>query len=175
MHRNSRRRPYRPFGYYFITTNVCEGFAVLNRLDYGHLLEHVLYFSARIHSSTIIAYKINPDHVHLIVQIGKKGTISDFMGSWKRQFSRQVNQLLFQEALSNTVYPGNDVPPGDDSNRRLVTTNNFRWQKSYHSHLITSHRDFENHINYILKQQKHHGLEDNKYCFVDHGHVFKFK
>jgi len=169
MHRNSRRRPYRPFGYYFITTNVREGFSVLNRFDYGHLLEHVLYFSARVHSTTIIAYKINPGHLHLIVQIGNKGTISNFMGSWKRQFARQVNQLLLLENTMKLVYPD------EDSNRRPDKEKSFHWQKSYHSHLITSQRDFDNHIQYILNQHEHHDLPDNNFCYLDYDHVFKFK
>lgn len=175
MHRNSRRRPYRPFGYYFITTNVSEGFFILERFDFGHLLEHVLYYSAQIHFTTIIAYKINPNHIHLLVQIGKKGTISSFMGSWKRQFSRQVNQLVLQDVSRKSNSSNDSSRPSDDSISRLRNTNKFSWQKSYHSHLITSRQDFDNHINYILKQQEHHRLEDNKFCFVDHKHVFTFK
>ncbi len=163
-HRNRQRRPYRPFGYYFVTTNMSEGYSILNRYDYGHLLEHLLFYSAEIHSVNVIAFKVNPDHVHLIAQIGQSGTISEYTASWKRQFSRQVN-VLIQRKRS----------PGQDSNHGLVKINKFRWQLSYHSHLITDKQDFDNHINYILKQQKHHGLEDNKFCFVDYGHVFKFK
>ena len=168
MHRNSRRRPYRPFGYYFITTNVSEGFSILGKHIFGHLLEHIIHLSAHIHSVKIIAYKINPDHIHIIAQVGSKGTISKYVGSLKRQFSRQVNQIL-----SLDLPEGRDSP-GDDSNRRLAFCDNFQWQKSYHSHLITSQRDFDNHIQYILKQYKHHELEENKFCFVDHKHVFKF-
>ncbi|NQT63387.1 MAG: transposase [Candidatus Marinimicrobia bacterium] len=163
-HRNTRRRPYRRFGYYFITTNVSEGFTILDQYEYGHLLEHIIFCSASIHSSQVIAFKINSDHVHLVAQIGEFGTISEYVASWKRQFSKQVNILIARMSS-----------PGQDSNPGLVTFNKFRWQPSYHSHLITSKRDFENHINYILKQKKHHDLEDNKFCFVDHKHVFTFK
>ena len=168
-HRNSRRRPYRRFGYYFITTNVSDDFSMLTQFEFGYLLEHILHLSARIHNVILIAYKINPDHVHLIAQIGKTGTISNFMGSWKRQFSRQVNQLLSQSISIDRVNPC------DDSNRRMAYMKTFRWQKSYHSHLITSNRDFSNHLNYILRQHEHHGLNDNRHCFVDYDHVFKFE
>ncbi len=164
LHRNRQRRPCRPFGYYFVTTNVSEEFSVLNGNEYGHLLEHVLFYSAGIHSVSVIAFKVNPDHVHLIAQIGQSGTIADYVASWKRQFSRQVNVLIQRRGSL-----------GRDSNPDLVNFDKFRWQPSFHSHLITSKQDFDNHINYILKQQKHHGLEDNKFCFVDYGHVFKFK
>jgi len=163
MHRNSRRRPYRPFGYYFITTNVSSEFSVLDRYEYGHLLEHILFYSAKIHSAGLIAFKINPDHIHLIVQIGRIGTISKFMGSCKRQFSRQVNFLLRQEYSQD-----------QKSKSDLIIFNKFRWQPSYHSHLITNKQDFDNHVNYILKQQSHHELVDNKFCFVDKKHIFKF-
>ncbi len=169
MHRNSRRRPYRPFGYYFITTNVSEGYMFLNRNIFGFLLEHVLHLSAQLHHVKLVAYKINPDHVHLIAQIGPRGTISDYMGSWKRQFSRQMNQILFREDFRTAGYPG------EDSNPHLRNSRNFKWQSSYHSHLITSRQDFDNHVKYILNQHEHHELPENKFCYVDNDHVFKFK
>lgn len=165
MHRNSRRRPYRPFGYYFITTNVGEGINLLSTNLFGSLLQHILHLSAKLHRVNLIAYKINPDHVHLIFQIGDTGTISSFTGSWKRQFSRQVNSILLRE----------DIVLGADSNPRLVYPKIFRWQKSYHSHLITNKHDFNNHLDYILNQHKHHELPENQFCFVDRNHVFKFK
>ena len=163
-HRNTRRRPFRRFGYYFITTNVSEGFSILDQYEYGHLLEHIIFYAASIHSVQVIAFKLNPDHVHLVAQIGKIGTISDYMASWKRQFSRQVNVLLHHR-----------YSPGRDSKPDLEKINKFRWQPSYHSHLITSKPDFDNHINYIINQKKHHNLGENKFCFVDHKHVFNFK
>ena len=165
-HRNTRRRPYCRFGYYFITTNVSEGFAILNKLEFGYLLEHILHLSANIHTVKLVAYKINSDHVHLIAQIGQSATISEYVASWKRQFSRQVNVLLMRKTSINVKNPGRD------SNPDLDLKNKFRWQPSYHSHLITSRHDFKNHIRYILNQREHHNLKNNNHCFIDRDHVF---
>jgi len=153
-HRNTRRRPYRPFGYYFVTTNVSQNLALLDSEIYAHLLEHILHLSAKLHHVKVIAYKINPDHVHLICQLGAKGTISQYMGSWKRQFSRQADQLLMYD---------------------LVDAPKFKWQASYHSHLITCLRDFNTHVKYIEYQYCHHNLSENKFLFVDSNPVFDYK
>jgi len=161
-HRNSQRRPYCRHGFYFVTTNVSENFLALENRAFGFLLEHILHLSALVHDVDLIAYKLNPDHIHILVQIGEHGTISDYVGSFKRQFSRQVNENL--KRLSN---------PGDDSNRHLVSLNRFRWQKSYHSHLVSSKLDFENHIKYIRKQHEHHQLPEDRHCFVDEKHRFE--
>jgi len=158
MHRNSQRRPYRPFGYYFITTNVSEGFVLLDTDIFGFLLAHTIHLA---------------DHVHLIVQLGSRRTISDYLGSMKRNFSRQANVIIernfkSQEDVAN-AYPGKDL------NLRLAGMNKFKWQYSYHSHLISSKRDFDNHVNYILKQHVKHSLRSNKFCFVDKAPVFEYR
>lgn len=160
-YRNRQRRPYRRFGYYFITTNVSENFALLGMFEFGFLLEHILHLSARLKGVKLVAYKINADHVHVLVQIGDSGTISEYVASWKRQFSRQANVLIRQRFIQSR-----------DSNPDLVKINLFRWQPSYHSHLVTTKRDFKNHLNYIRNQMEHHDLQDNRHCFVESNHLF---
>lgn len=161
-HRNTRRRPYRPFGYYFITTNVREGFDILDSKLFGHLLEYTLQVAAHINECRIIAYKINPDHSHLVVQIGASKTISQFVGSFKRNFTREANVILercFPEKLNHQ---------GWDLNPNLgLGISKFKWQSSYYSHLITTKCDFDNHIAYIKTQHIKHKLHENKFCYID--------
>ena len=173
-HRNSRRRPYRPFGYYFVTTNVDRGNLYLDSNIFGYLLEHVIHLSALVNFTRPIAYKINPDHIHLLVQIGRTRTISDFMASMKRNFSRQANLIITRNQRSIFDYREN-ISPGEDLNLRLVGIDKFKWQKSYHSHLITSKRDFDNHLRYIKNQYLKHDLGENKFYYVDKYHVFKYR
>ncbi|MCF7826665.1 MAG: transposase [Candidatus Marinimicrobia bacterium] len=172
MHRNSQRRPFRSFGYYFITPNVSQGFLILDTHLFGYLLEHVIHLAAMVNDCQIIAYKINPDHIHLLIRIGKEKTISQFMGSMKRNFSRQANSMLKRIFKSNKSL--GVCSPGEDSNPRLVCLNKFKWQTSYHSHLITSRQDFENHVQYIKNQYIKHELKENKFYFENETHEFMY-
>jgi REP element-mobilizing transposase RayT len=124
-------------------------------MTFGLLAEHILHHAARLHDVNIIAYKINPDHVHLLCQIGAEGTISTLVAAWKRQFARQTNSILKRTP-------------------QLYATNSFKWQPSYHSHLITSKNDFSAHVNYILNQYKHHDLPVNNFVYWNRNHVFRF-
>jgi len=173
MHRNTRRRPFRPFGYYFITTNVSQGFILLGTDVFGHLLAHTIHLAAHITECRVIAYKINSDHIHIIVQIAPTKTISDFMGSMKLNFSRGTNSILARNFKSQNKR--GFVYPGEDSNLCLVGINKFKWQYFYHSHLITSKRDFDNHVRYIRNQHIKHKLSVNKFCFVDKTHKFRYR
>ena len=43
----------------------------------------------------------------------------------------------------------------------------FKWQSSFHDHIIRDDVDFFNHVNYIKRQWIKHGLGKNKWCYVD--------
>jgi REP element-mobilizing transposase RayT len=42
----------------------------------------------------------------------------------------------------------------------------FKWQKSFHFHIIEDDQDLHNHIEYIKSQWIKHGLEENKWCYL---------
>jgi len=46
----------------------------------------------------------------------------------------------------------------------------FKWQKSFHDHLIRDERDLLNHLNYIEIQWLKHELGENKWCFTERMH-----
>ena len=43
----------------------------------------------------------------------------------------------------------------------------FKWQDSFHDHIIRDKEDFYNHVEYIRNQWIKHNLPSNKYCFID--------
>jgi hypothetical protein len=45
----------------------------------------------------------------------------------------------------------------------------FKWQGSFHDHIIRDRKDFLNHLAYIRRQWLKHKLPENKYCFIDHA------
>lgn len=201
MYQNSQKRIYRAFGIYFITSNVSTGLNYLGEDIFGHLLENLIHISATINDCSVIAYKINPDHIHLLIQTGEMIGISTFMGTLKRNFTRYANFILSQREVLNKcddshhrtkdiknlwaqfeVYSQHKLKPLPAPELIVLTDlyhsychfmngkrfdhNQFLWQKSFHFHLITSSRDLENHVTYILQQSKKHGLKKNSFCFL---------
>ena len=48
----------------------------------------------------------------------------------------------------------------------------FKWQKSYHDHIIRNTRDFENHYNYTVYNFQKHNLPENwKYTSLNYGEM----
>ena len=142
----------------------------------------------------VYGYKINPQHVHLLIQTGEKFDFSNVMGALKRNFSRDCNTLMNDgRFIRHSPKCGETPPKGDDSNRRLLDDDAFKihveklnelhqqfinkygqchkfppfkWQKSFHFHVVNNQRDFTNHLRYIDNQWIKHDLKENKFCYI---------
>lgn len=234
MHRNSQKRYIVENAVYFITTNTH------NRIKYFHesllcdLLVEDLWETQRLKCFNIFAYKINPKHMHVLIQPRGKDSYSEIMRSFKTNFSRNANRVMgfdanfekliispqaglssiipLQARSSSNVPPQarsrdlawNDIPrnparngisrdPMDNPMRQISILNDpayvsriagyrrrfiakynfhpsfpkFKWQGSFHDHIIRDRRDFVHHVEYIRRQWLKHKLSENKYCFID--------
>ncbi len=228
MHRNSQKRYIIENAVYFITTNTH------NRIKYFHesllcdLLVEDMWETQRLKCFNIFAYKINPEHLHTLIQPRGKDSYSEIMRSFKTNFSRNANRVMGFDAnfekLMKTARAGsslnispqagsrdpacneiprdlacNDIPrdpacngiSGDpvcngisrdaayvsriaEYRRRFIAKYNFhrpfpkfKWQGSFHDHIIRDRKDFVHHLEYIRRQWLKHKLLENKYCFID--------
>lgn len=234
MHRNSQKRYIIENAVYFITTNTH------NRIEYFHenilcdLLVEDLWETQRLKCFNIFAYKINPEHMHALIQPRGKDSYSEIMRSFKTNFSRNANRVMgfdanfekliispqaglssiipLQAGSSSNVPPQarprdlacNDIPrnPARDGvsrdrtdnpmrqisilndaeyvtrianyRRRFIVEYNyhpqfpkFKWQGSFHDHIIRDRKDFVVHLKYIRRQWLKHKLSENKYCFIN--------
>ena len=156
LHRNSQKRFYNENGVYFVTTNTHEGYPYFNEDLFCELFVENLKYSRTLKGFEIFAYKINPEHVHLLIQPGKKYNYSQIMGSLKRNFSRDCNDLMEMREFVRSH-------KGDDSNRRLYGLDD----EFKRLHAVLDKLDFYNHLQYIQNQAIKHKLKENKYCFVN--------
>jgi REP element-mobilizing transposase RayT len=224
MHRNSQKRYIIENAVYFITTNTH------NRIEYFHesllcdLLVEDLWETQRLKYFNIFAYKINPEHMHALIQPGGKDSYSEIMRSFKTNFSRNANRvmgfdanfeklIIFRQAGSSSIVSRqarsrdlacNDIPRDPARNgisrdatdnpmrhisilndvayvsriaeyrRRFIAKYNFqppfpkfKWQGSFHDHIIRDRKDFVHHLEYIRRQWLKHKLLENKYCFIN--------
>ena len=197
FHRNSQKRFYIKGGIYFITTNTIEGISFFEEDLFCEVFVEDLWYAQSLKEFIIFGYKVNPDHVHLLIKPNEKYDYSKIMGSFKRNVSRDLNILMNGK---NFIRRQNADSKGDDSNRRLWNPHfmnhirklkniqsqffekyhktkpfpKFNWQSSFNHHYIENKRDFINHINYIKKQYIKHRLGENKYCYINEDAVKKY-
>jgi putative transposase len=170
LHRNSQKRIYVNGAIYFITTNTYNGYGYFNNSVLCDLFVEELLLCKEAKRFELFGYKINPQHIHLLLRPGREFNISKIMQAVKKNFAQDVNKLI-------GIYD-----EGENSNSRLHRIdltkyygkiNNsipkFKWQSSYHDHIIRGSRDLYNHLRYIRNQWIKHNLNENKYCFIDRG------
>ena len=96
------------------------------------LIENLRFYGARL--KDLIAYTVMPYHIHLIVEIRKIKTLSDFLRDFKKRTSRQIRSIVNAETR-------------------------YIWQRGTRDHYIRpclSQKDFDNHIRYLfLNSWKH--------------------
>ena len=159
---------------YFIEDIFCE------------LFVEELMFCQKLKGFELYGYKINPNHVHFLIKPNIKYNYSNIMHFLKKNFSQNINKIInysnehefyrmqqcrrrhcamspaaeFDNVINNyrikfieKLGKNNNIPP-------------FKWQKSFHDHIIRNKRDFRNHITYIQRQWLKHGLRKNKWCYV---------
>ena len=183
-HRNSQKRFYIKGAVYFITTATFQRYPYFNDDLLCALLAADIELCRRLKNFTLYGYKINPDHVHLLLRPGDTHHYSEIMRSLKTNFSRNVNRLyslntgVFNAPMGgfnapmggfNTPLGGFNARAGVFCRRRGHVTppsTAFRWQSSFHDHIIRDRNDFTRHVAYIERQWIKHGLGNNKWCFI---------
>ena len=191
--RENRQKRYNiENGIYFITTNTYHKYPYFQEDIFCDLFVEDLEYSSKIKNFKIISYKINPDHVHLLLKIPGKTDISKIMQNIKRTVSLHINETenmyaLFLDGDNKKEFNFHNVDKrllGNNeylSHMRLLeeisnsfylkfpSSHNFpsfKWQKSFYDHIIRDENDFYKHIEYIENQYIKHELGVNKYCFV---------
>ena len=79
-----------------------------------------------------MALAILPDHVHLLLVLGRYNT-SSVMHAIKGSMSRKVNLLAMEER--------------------------FTWQRSFRDHLVRNEDDYRERLAYIMNNPEHHQAE----------------
>lgn len=127
-HDNSQKRIYRKNAVYFITANTHLRYPYFREDIFCELFIQELHLGQQIHGFKLFAYTINPDHVHLLIQPNSVSDYSKIMHFLKRNFSRNINKILFPiRDDDNGHHEGEDGHhEGEDDHPRL--------HGAYHNH-----------------------------------------
>lgn len=123
----------------------------------------------KINGFKLFDFVIMNDHVHLLLKPDERSNISKVIHSLKRAFSRDVNGLIVGEVheprLLGEQYSfrfGKTFEVPNFSQFKIPESRlrgKFKWQKSFHDHIIRDEEDFFNHRMYIFTNPQRHGLK----------------
>ena len=178
-HKDSQKRIYIKNAIYFITTNVDEPLYPFKEDLFCDLFVADMEFCREIKQFNIFGYKVNPDHIHLLMQPTGEKNYSEIMRSLKTNFSRNVNYILgyndiprFLKARSRDLAFKKHYDFIIHSKTKFCEkyfdkqTSKFQWQSSFNDHIIRNKADYYMRLNYIKSQWKKHELKENKCCFI---------
>ena len=189
--RNSQKRHYQENSIYFITTKTFESFPYFKEPIFCEFLVEELRICKILKKFKLYTFCLSYDHLHLLIQPRDKFNISKIMQFLKRHISRNINFIL-------DFRPVGDIGQcrlQKENNKRYehiihccdqklkqfknqfiqkygktqIVISKFKWQKSFHDHIIRNEEDFESHYDYtIYNFQKHNLPEDWKYTSLNY-------
>jgi REP element-mobilizing transposase RayT len=112
------------------------------------ILGDVILGSRLLKDYCVIAYKINPEHVHLLVKCGDRFNISEVMHCIKRVSAVKINQLITRNTVDErsqltwtdellTYSKAFEMKYGNPSSFPYPL---FKWQEGFNDVVVESHR-----------------------------------
>ncbi|MFA6410227.1 MAG: transposase [Candidatus Buchananbacteria bacterium] len=192
LHRNSQKRIYFPGAVYFITIVVQARLPFFKEEIFCDLLIEDLKFCKELKKFELYGFVILPDHIHLLIKPGYKFNISKIIQSIKKEFSRDINRILNCEgAIPESRLRGHQYSHYYNKNfsvpnffkyksqfikkyrQNQFQFSEFRWQKSFHDHLIRHEKDLNYHLRYIWLNPQKHKIVNNfeKYKYFSYNNL----
>jgi len=194
QHRNSQKRDYSENNVYFIVTKTFQNYPYFKEHIFCDLLVEELKLCKELKKFKLYGFCIIYDHLNLMIHPGGEFNISKIMQFIKRHFTRDINYIMSTANagdIRECRLQGGDYEKHNEClkkyeksiekfkiefnqkvNQRTTQIPKFKWQKSFHDHIIKNSIDFENHYNYtIFNFQKHNLPENWKYTSLNYSEM----
>ena len=123
---------YRVGGWPFsITIGTSPRAPIFSDLEFGRECIEILRKMRDETATAIYAYCLMPDHVHLLLGVGREMSLPSFVGRWKSRCAKA---------------------------RRVRTGDGQFWQRSFYDHAIRDNQDILETATYILQNPVEAGL-----------------
>jgi REP element-mobilizing transposase RayT len=106
---------------------------LFSKQDLAYICLEALFEASRKIDATVHAYCLMPDHVHLLVEVGQRGSVAEFAHDF-----RQLSGY-----------------------RLKLATGKPAWQISYYDHILRAEEDLDRVANYIWANPVEAGLAAN--------------
>ncbi len=174
-YRNSQKRIYEDGFVYFVTSKTKDSFPFFQEEIFCDLWIEELKLCKELKKFELYAFCLLPNHFHLLLKPNDKNNISEIMRSLKTNFSRNINRVISREKihlprkarsrdLAFVVHEQCLQKLQIQFHKKYENSfpfSEFKWQSSFHDHIIRNEKDLENHFNYTTYNFQKHGLPDN--------------
>ena len=170
------RRLYVQSGVYFLSWNTKNRYPFFEEDIFCNILCDAIFYCRQIKPFRLIGYKINPDHIHVILEPTGAHNISQIVQNIKRISNEHINQVIFchhdENPFAHLEWTENLRHCSVMFFRKYNQNKyhpfpRFQWQKSFHDRLIRSPRELQNCRNYLKKQSQKHLLQDNHFLYLN--------
>jgi len=160
--------------YTFVTICTDQRFPYFDEDIFAELCIDNLLYAARLKSFIVHGYKINPEHIHLILQKYGPYSVSKFLHSFKRPSSTQINQLICYRREGQRSKLQLDERMLAFQTRMVDEYGNnighefplFKWQKGCDVRDILDHKALKQIRHYLKIQHVKHQLSENKWLYL---------
>ncbi len=170
LHRNSQKRFYLDDHAYFVTGVTQSRIRYFEEEVFCEVFLENLKLCQELKGFELHGWFLGYDHFHLLITPKGKWNISEIMKSIKGNSSCDINRIMMPEIFEGEVPEprlqisrlkeiyGNGRKKFFDLKTQfhqkypkphLIPFSKFKWQRSFHDHVIRDERDFEGHIKYI--------------------------
>ena len=132
-----------PGAIYFVTTVTKDRFPYFNEDENCMILSNDIKFCQTIKNFHLYGYKINPDHIHLLIQTSS--------------FEESISSILHNIKRTSSLH----ISKGGI------------WQKSFHDRVVRNESELNAYIQYLKIQWIKHKLPENKWLFIEEDIYFK--
>ena len=169
----SRKRIYIPNAVYHVTFNTKFRIPYFTEDIFSCILGNVIFNAQDLKDYFLIAYKINPEHVHLLLKCGAAFNLSEVVHSIKRVSAVKIDQVITKDTederlkLSWTeeqlVYARSFwLKYGTPSGFPFPL---FKWQDGFDDVIMRSRQQITQVKRYIRNQAAHHDLKENTHLY----------
>ena len=144
---------------YYLTLTVVGWVDVFSRLNQKQLIANSLNYCCKNKALIIYAYIIMSNHMHMLVQVEGKNTLSDILRDFKKHTSKRIIENIFEEPESRR-----DWMLGYFSNAcsHLKRNQKYKvWQDGNHAIEISSAKLLYEKIDYIHNNPVEAGIVAN--------------
>ena len=158
---------------YLITTITKDRIPFFKNAYFKNIFKRILNNCHLFHKFKLYNFTIQNDHVHLLIEPIYPSDISKIMAFIKRNFSRNINQVLKQQIflndpakrLNKQKYSEKQISSIKEHEKYLFSIQkyldipdlHFQWHKSFHDYVIRNKEEFRAYFDYInnndLKQK----------------------
>ena len=141
---------------------------------YSLILSNVLDSGQSLKCYDLIAYKINPDHIHVLIKVWGRFNLRSILHHVKRVSSVRLN--VVRSYGTEDERPNHALDPELEMCHNLLAAKYgsidqvphplFQWQSGFNKTTILSVEQYRATVAYIKRQAIHHQLKHNHFLYV---------